>query len=89
MLEERVGWRERRSVSGRPGADGAPRSSVSRLLVLLVEESLLAAVLVVLVGCDAAGAMRSDWFCGRWLVWLVRLQLHGWISGVRRRVWKG
>jgi hypothetical protein len=69
VLEERVGWRDSRSVSGRPGAEGAPRSSVSRLLPLLVEESLLAAVLVVLVGCDAAGARRRDCFLWNAVSW--------------------
>lgn len=36
-----------RSVSGRPGAEGAER-----------------AVLVVVVGCEAAGTMRRDWRSG-------------------------
>lgn len=58
---ERLGCSDERSVSGRPGAEGAPRSRSSRLPELLVDESLLAAVLVVLVGCDAGGAMRRDW----------------------------
>lgn len=60
---ERLGCKDKRSVSGRPGAEGAPRSRLSRLLLAepsLVEESLLAAVLVVLVGCDAGGARRRD-----------------------------
>lgn len=57
-----------RSVSGSPGADGAPRSRFSRLLLplpLVVEESLLAAVLLVLVGCDAVGASRRDCFSAK------------------------
>lgn len=57
---ESVFCRDDRSVSGRPGAEGAPRSRFSRLLPLVVEDSLLAAVLLVLVGCDAAGARRRD-----------------------------
>lgn len=53
------GERDERSVSGRPGAEGAPRS---RSLVLVVEEeSLDELVLVVLVGRADDGAMRRDW----------------------------
>lgn len=57
---DKLGWSEERSVSGRPGAEGAPRSRSSRRPELLVDDSLLAEVLVVLVGCDAGGARRRD-----------------------------
>ena len=53
--------REERSVSWRPGAEGAPRSGVSVLDVgVRVEESLEVVVLVVEVGWAAGGARRRD-----------------------------
>lgn len=52
--EECVCW-ERRRVSGRPGAEGAPRETEEE-----VEESLEDWVLVVVDGWAAGGAMRRD-----------------------------
>lgn len=54
------GWAVRfeRSVSGRPGAEGAPRSRLDEDLLVL--ESLLTEVLLVEVGCVDAGAIRRD-----------------------------
>lgn len=60
LVVEVEGDREERRVSGRPGADGAPRSR-SWLLVVVVEvESLELVVLLVLVGWEDSGATRSD-----------------------------
>lgn len=44
-------WCERRRVSGRPGADGAPREMGSEML---------AVVLDLVVGWEAEGAIRRD-----------------------------
>lgn len=60
LVVEVEGDREDRKESGRPGADGAPRSR-SRLLVVVVEvENLELDVLVVLVGWEDGGATRRD-----------------------------
>jgi len=60
LVVEVEGDREERKVSGRPGADGAPRSR-SWLLVVVVEvENLELDVLVVLVGWEDGGATRRD-----------------------------
>lgn len=57
-LTDVSGCSDERSVSGRPGAEGAPRS---RFLVdLLLDESLDVLVLEVLVGCVEDGARRRD-----------------------------
>lgn len=50
---------DERNVSGRPGAEGAPRGRLS-LLPLEEEENLDVAVLVVDEACDDAGAIRRD-----------------------------
>ena len=52
-------YRDERSVSCRPGAEGAPRSRAS-LLWEVVEESFEVVVLEVEVGCVEGGARRRD-----------------------------
>ena len=58
MAVASAGWCEARSVSCRPGAEGAPRSGV--WLEWWCGESFDVDVLVVLVGWEAAGATRRD-----------------------------
>lgn len=53
-----VVWWERRRVSGRPGAEGAPRVMGSVAVVLVLE------VLVLVVAWEGWGVMRRDCDCG-------------------------
>lgn len=69
VVEEVEGDRDDRSVSGRPGAEGAPRSRslgpLDEVAAVVEEESLEELVLVVLVGWADEGAMRRDFGTGQ------------------------
>lgn len=63
-----------RSVSGRPGADGAPLDGCGRQISI---PSVFVVVLVVLVRGAGVGAMRRDWV-GVVVSWVW---IDGWMDG--------
>lgn len=66
-----------RSVSGRPGAEGAPFDGCGSWISIAGPLEALVVVLLVVVGWGAAGVRRRDWFVVSFgLVWSL---MDGWM----------